>query len=462
MSNSRFQTKFSTVLFSAAVGATCTIAAVNTTWAQAPAAPASPANGEPTAEQVEQAKKLFAEAKAQFEKKEFAAATDKFKESYRLSKKPLLLYYVGLGYEEQGQKELAVMHFRKFLADAPPEIEQRKDAQDRVKALEAALFSATAGNTSTATTATKTEPAAGGPKKIKPAGTYTTADVQHVLIEDAPPGKPLDITAAIPDDSGWTVTLFYRPAGDEKFVSKPMRKRYNELVARIPVDQMTATSVHYYLEVKDQAGQLIDRRGKPSSPNIIFLDASVQPRYYPDWQDIPATATGAAASANTSDDDDPLGNKPSTTAPAGNPEGDPLAKGGFFEVGSKKFNMTKWGATGVTAALLTTSVVFYVRARNANRTLEEEAAASTSATCPTGAPCTAYDSFLADAQSTGQSGETISRVTLGIGVATAAFAGYFWYRELTAPKRAKTEKSAWLVAPTVTPQFAGAAAQWTF
>ena len=30
------------------------------------------------------------------------------------------------------------------------------------------------------------------------------------MIDAAPPGKPLDVTAFVPEDSGWTVTLYYR------------------------------------------------------------------------------------------------------------------------------------------------------------------------------------------------------------------------------------------------------------
>ena len=53
-------------------------------------------------------------------------------------------------------------------------------------------------------------------------------------IEAAPPGKPLDVTAFVPEDSGWTVTLYFRGSGDAKFIAKPMKWRYKELVARIP------------------------------------------------------------------------------------------------------------------------------------------------------------------------------------------------------------------------------------
>ena len=47
----------------------------------------------------------------------------------------------------------------------------------------------------------------------------------------------------MPEDSGWTVTLYYRGSGDAKFIAKVMKWRYKELVARIPaLDQIRFTN----------------------------------------------------------------------------------------------------------------------------------------------------------------------------------------------------------------------------
>src|SRR5207237_1339901 len=121
--------------------------------------------------------------------------------------------------------------------------------------------------------------------KIKPAGTYSATDFQHQVVEDAPPGKPLDITAFVPEDSGFTVTLYFRGSNDPKFNAKVMKWRYKELVARVPAAKMAGNSIQYYIEVKDQAGTLVTKSGKSTSPNLVNIDAGATPRFYPDITD---------------------------------------------------------------------------------------------------------------------------------------------------------------------------------
>ena len=60
----------------------------------------------PTAEQLDAAKKAFAEGKQLHDAGKLAKAADKFKESYRLSHNPLLLYNIGLTLDEAGNGTL--------------------------------------------------------------------------------------------------------------------------------------------------------------------------------------------------------------------------------------------------------------------------------------------------------------------------------------------------------------------
>ena len=46
-------------------------------------------------------------------------AIEKFKESHRLSKNPVLLYNIGLVMEESDMGDLALMYYRRFLKEAP-------------------------------------------------------------------------------------------------------------------------------------------------------------------------------------------------------------------------------------------------------------------------------------------------------------------------------------------------------
>src|SRR5690348_7351886 len=105
------------IIFCIAVGV-ATIAATGSAYA----------DETPTKEQLDQAKKAFAEGKTLHDQGKLLDAVEKFKESYRLSKNPLLLYNIGLTLDEAGQKDSALLYYRKFLSDAP------KNAQQRVAA----------------------------------------------------------------------------------------------------------------------------------------------------------------------------------------------------------------------------------------------------------------------------------------------------------------------------------------
>ena len=90
----------------------------------------------PTKEQLEQAKKAFGEGKALFDEGKLPEAIEKFKESYRLSKNPVLLYNIGFTLDQAGQKDKALFYYRKFLADAPKAASQRKEVEKRVAVIE--------------------------------------------------------------------------------------------------------------------------------------------------------------------------------------------------------------------------------------------------------------------------------------------------------------------------------------
>jgi len=420
---------------------------------------------QPTPEQLEQAKKAFADGKKLHEAGNYAEAVEKFKESYRLSKNPLLLYNIGFTMDEAKEADMALFYYRKFLKEAPAEAPQRPSVVERVKVLEQQFNpnpspdpAVTAGNP---TGPAKPEPGPKAPIVIKPPGTYSANDFEHQIIETAPPGKPLDITAFVPEDSGFVVTLYFRTAGEGKFTSKVMKWRYKELVGRIPAPKMIGNAVQYYIEVKDTAGTVVTRNGKSTSPNLVNLEAGASPRFYPDLNDEGEIALTATDIRKRDEEDDPLNRDKKIQVKDKKPDepaavvvGPPPAPGnGFRDVGSQKFRYTKWGSTGAAAALVGLSVVFFVQAGNYARALEDD-----SKLC--GAPpCRMYDSYAADVQDTGKRYQTLSSVTLGLGVAATAVAGYFWYKELAAKKRgelnASTKKgpppqtSSWNVAPMI-------------
>src|SRR5690606_20157873 len=118
--------------------------------------------------------------------------------------------------DQAGQRDKALFYYRKFLSDAPPNAAQRKDVTKRVEVIEKEKLEADLMGTSTPASGTNATTSTGSkaeqPKeiKIKPPGTYSEKDFEHHLVDAAPPGKPLDITAFVPEDSGFTVTLYYR------------------------------------------------------------------------------------------------------------------------------------------------------------------------------------------------------------------------------------------------------------
>jgi hypothetical protein len=427
-------------------------------------APASIALAQaPTPQQIEQAKKAFGEGKQLFDQGKYAEAVEKFKLAYNLSKNPLLLYNIGFTMDQAGMADLALFYYRKFLAEAPQDAAQREAVVARSKELEKKFMG---GGTTTA------EPApTDGPKepvKIKPPGTYGESDFQHQVVEIAPPGKPLDVTAFVPEDSGFKVTLHFRTSGEGKFTSREMRWRYKELVGRIPPTKMIGDSVQYYIEVEDQKGELVTRSGKSTSPNLITIEAGAPERFYPDWteegerlsasdirkrdvEDDPLS--GGSGSSSTSDTDD-IEIQPQPAGPPGT---------GFRDVGSTKFTYAKWGTTATAGVLLGLSVFSFVQASSYASALEDDAAGQ-------GEVPKRFDEYAAGLQSTGKRYQTIANVSLGIGIGVAAVAGYFWYKELTAKKRGEVKVSkspapdemSWGVAPAIGDGFAGATAVTRF
>lgn len=463
-------------------------------------APATTAHAQPSAGDLDKAKKEFIAGKKAFDAGDFAEAASHFKTSYNLSKKPTLLYNVGLANESGGQDDIALFYYRKFLADADPADPQRPDVTERVKALEKKFGGGTTTppanpnpnpnpNENTGTTTTPPVEQHKEPKAIKPAGTYSATDFQHQVVDTAPPKKPLDITAFVPEDSGFEVTLYYRTAGEGKFQSKVMRWRYKELVARVPPEKMLGESIQYYIEVKDTAKAVVTRSGKSTSPNLVTLEAGAPERFYPDWNDNTGTTATAAEVKASDEDEDPLNKnkKKKVVAQVGGDDGSivvqPQPEGpgtGFRDVGSSKFNVMKWSATGVAAAGIGLAIVGYLQAGKQARALEDD-----SLMC--GAPpCRTYDPYDADLQAAGQRWETITGVGITLGVIGAGVAGYYWYKTFTAKKRgdfttakAKPEnapatpapapgedepppRSSWIITPAIGEGFAGAAAVGRF
>lgn len=462
----------------------------------------------PSAADIEAAKKAFGEGKAAFDAKKFKEASEKFKESYRLSKRPTLLYNIALALDEDKQPDVALFYYKKFMAEAPADDAQRPLAEARIKAL--APPAPTTGTTPTTTPTTgttpttapdpvKPKPRTAGPIVVAPAGTYSANDFQHRIVDEAPPNKALDVTATVPTDSGFAVTLFYRGSGEANFTALPMKWRYNELVGRIPAAKMNGTSVQYYLEVKDQAGTMITKVAKPASPNLIYMEANAKSNLYPDWDYDTAKLTAVPESGKVVDDtttttttttatddnplagdtsDDPLGagedtrvaqvETPEVTTPGGNQDAGPGGGGGgFMDVGSTKFTVVKWTTSALAVGAFVAAGLFYKSALDSAGTLEDEA---DSADCFGGeAPPCVYDDYLQDTESTGKNSETFFYVSLGAGAVIGGVAIYYWIKDLKGSSaretpsktvRGKKKSRTFIAAPSVGDGVLGGTAAW--
>lgn len=360
----------------------------------------------PTRAQLEKAKQAFAEGKKLHDAGKLDAAIEKFKASYELSKNPLLLYNIGLTMEELGSDDLAVLYYRKFLAEAPADAAQRPDVTARIAAITAKLGAQTP------------------PPDPVIAAPAPAADLGHHPIDAAPPDKPLDVTAPIPAD-GWTVTLYVRGAGEAAFTATVMTRRQQELVGRIPAARMAGTSIQYYLEARDAAGATVAHVGSASVPNVITLDVAAPTQFYPDIADPAVPRSG--------DGEDPLRARV-VRAPRGD---------GLFDPTSRAFATTKWTATAVTGMGAALGVTMLLLAKDHARALEKDATA-----CGT-PPCQRFDDFDQDLERTGKRFQTISNVAFVAGAAGAVVAGIFWIRELTAPSPEARRVAGVQLAPTL-------------
>ncbi|HEY5948899.1 MAG TPA: hypothetical protein VIV40_25585 [Kofleriaceae bacterium] len=377
----------------------------------------------PSKQDVAAAKKAFEEGNALYKAGKLPEAVERLKESYRLSHNAFLLYNIGHIYDQLGQKDLVLFYFKKFLADAPANAPMRPDVTARVDALEHETSQPA-----------QPEPVAEEPKP------QTTVELKHQAIESAPPGVPCDVTASVADPA-LTVTLFYRGSGDVKFTSKQMTKRNDELVAHIPGAAMAGSWIQYYIEVRDAQNNLVTRNGKSTSPNLLAIDNKAAPHFFADLVE-PGESTTVKPQheevLNTTVRSSP--DQQVDTVDTGPP-----------------FARARWIASGSAVALFGTSLVSYLVAKQQH---DDLLADSVSCGLP---PCRQFDAaYDKPIEDRGVRYNTIYKVSLGLGVAAAGVAGYFWYRSLKAKHDVSSTQTSWLISPAVGDDFAGAAAAATF
>jgi hypothetical protein len=366
---------------------------------------------------VEAGKKHFAAGQKLFDAGDLKGAVDELKEAYRLTKNPLLLYNLAFVYDKMNDAPLALHFYSKFIDDAEDNDKNHDrlvDAGKRAAALKAGL----------AAEAPSSQPSS-APASAPASLPARVVGLEHDVIDQAPPGRPVDITARVPDEAGWTVTLFYRGAGEDLYQQVRMRPQLGLLVGRIPAAAVHGNAVHYYLAARDPDGKLVAGSGKASTPNIIYLDS------------------GAPLHAL-------IGPADSTNEPA------PLRPVHVDQPGPsvRPLLVAKWTASGGAVVLAGAAVVFALAARSNADLLATEAAKSQTDECaPLPPPCRPYSQPRKDLEATGKNDERWSNILLVAGAAAALAAGAFWYLD------ARAEPAA---TPLLAPGTVGAAAKVQF
>lgn len=371
------------------------------------------------AAKLDEAKQRFVEGKTLYEKGDKPAAVEAFKLAYKLSKNPVVLYNIGFVYDELGDRTLALHYYEKFLVDAAGNEKAQANlplAADRVKVIKAAIAAEEAALAAPPPEEKRPPP----PPKRDRGKPATAADFLHECVAEAPPAKPLDITAKIPGNARWQLTLFHRAAGESDFQTTPMKQRYDEFVGRIPPASVRGTAIHYYIEVRSDSGELVTNSGRASSPNVIFVEPSAKPHFYEE-----AGEGGSGTMAATSDDELP------DEDPSASDDSDDV--GGPNDTPAGPLTYAKWGATGGVAAFLAATLVFYLSASDHASALSSVAYTSQNPAgnqCPTNGqppPCLQFADQHRTVETDGETFEILANVSLVLGVTSAAAAGALWY-----------------------------------
>ncbi len=198
----------------------------------------------------------------------YPEAIKELKKAYLLKRLPALLLNIGATYRKMGDIDNSVYYYKKYLAEAP-------DAKDRgdVEKVLAELDKEKPGAGANASAAAS-EPAPPSESPAPPAAT----EWKHNPVDAAPPDQPLDIRVQMPVTKGVKVYVYYRGAGQADFSQVLARRHGSEKVGRIPSEAMSGKSLQYYVEGKDDKGNVVKTFGSPGDPNIVRIDESAAPQ----------------------------------------------------------------------------------------------------------------------------------------------------------------------------------------
>ncbi len=111
------------------------------------------------------------------------------------------------------------------------------------------------------------------PEEVKPPVEVT--GLVHAPVDETRPNTAIPIHAQLGTDTGATrLFVFFRGAGQEDFLSSPMKQNGNEWVGVIPSEIVTGRTLQYYLEARDARGRAVVGAGSAPNPYIISISES--------------------------------------------------------------------------------------------------------------------------------------------------------------------------------------------
>jgi hypothetical protein len=259
----------------------------------------------------------------------YPEAIKELKKAYSLKKLPPLLLNIGATYRKMGNIEEATTYYQRYLQEAP-------DARDRPE-VEKILAEMGASNGAGTAPTPPAEPAPPAP----PSGDSW----QHTVVDAAPPNQPVDVRVTMPVQKGVKVYVYYRGAGEADFTPVVMRRRGAEKVGRIPATALGGKSLQYYVEGKDEKGNIVRAFGSAGSPNVVMIDPSAKPQVI-DETAVAAAAPGASDDEVRKDLDDEAAPITGEVAEKNAARKHP---GASSSGGSKKLGGLFWGGVAVAA-----------------------------------------------------------------------------------------------------------------
>lgn len=338
-------------------------------------------------EHFNRGRKLYTDGKYQ-------KSADELEKAFKLRPAPAILLNIGRCYEKLKQPKKALGFYQRYLLKARLVDPNRPMAEKMVKKLEKKL-----GVTSTTNRDLYT-PEVKAIKKSDPKDAQSLGlQLIHTPVDMSKVKKDIRVNAELPPDVDVdAVWVYFRKGGQKRFRSIQMEEQGDGYFAIIPGKYATSTSMQYYLVAKKKGyGKkgIIAKAGSKKTPYIIVVEGGRAPH---------------------------LGPEKELRSP---------------------YRTWMWVAAGTSLTFIASGVTTFILAKDRQSALETRA---DQAQINGGLPNRRFDQGSArDFESEGKTFATISGITLGIGIASAAATGALWYLDrkyLKAKQKEKEEDSA--------------------